>query len=387
MEIKRLRREQELQELKLMVLEDAASMAFEKVLRSDLEAQRKLEEKRQERLRQERERKIKHWNKCAAKIQKIVRGVFSRVRTKIKKCEIHLERAISCRDEEELIKAIQITQKMNVKSKVIKEICQNARILLTTVQGELYIKMHLDQAVQTRSDELIRDAIKLAEDAGMTYLEEYSRAKQSFDKEVKRRSVIQHIQVLLDRCSSIPNLVKNADKLNELVTLATVLSLSGEYIVQDARNRLNRIQSLIKVRNDIRYAVELCSAKMMQDAMQARHKLLKIYGSEFCAEEAHAVLKMSQMYAHEEEIAMTADESSSNGVKSENSAPTDENAEATCEEKDSRAGDDNNEAESQKDTRRGSVSDVRMPPFVRKQLDLIREAQTAEGKGDILLYF
>jgi hypothetical protein len=57
-----------------------------------------------------------------------------------------------------------------------------------------------------------------------------------------------------------------------------------------------------KIRNDIRKAVELCSASMMHRTMEARHKLLKIYGQEFCEEEARAVLKILQMYSHEEQI-------------------------------------------------------------------------------------
>jgi hypothetical protein len=379
LELKRIRREKEMQEVSLMTKEDSLSRAYENMIRSNLEEQRKLEEKRQLRLQQERDRKLKHWNRCATKIQKIVRGMFSRLKTKIKKCETHLERAISSRSEEALAAAIKLTEKMNLKSKTTKEICQNAKILLTTVQGELFVKLQLDDAVRMRSEELIREAMRLAEDAGMTYLEEFSRAKQSFDKEIKRKSVLQHIEIILDRCNTVPNLVKHSDKLNDLVSIATSLGLSGEYLVQDARNRLGRIQSLLRIRNDIRYAVELCSASMMQKAMEARHQLLKIYGPELFAEEAHAVLKMLQMYVHEEQIVKRTD---SENAKRDSSEVTEENIMSQgankSEDGETTASCD---ATTTDDSRKGAAdNDVRLPPFVRKQLELIRDARAAAGK-------
>ena len=380
MELKRIRREREMMETSLMTKEDSVSRAYENMIRSNLEEQRKLEEKRQLRLQQERDRKLKHWNRCASKIQKIVRGMFSRLKTKVKKCEIHLERAISSRSEDALASAIQLTEKMNLKSKTIKETCQNAKVLLTTVQGELFVKLQLDDAVRMRSEELIREAMRLAEDAGMTYLEEFSRAKQSFDKEIKRKGVLQHIQVILDRCNTVPNLVKHSDKLNDLVAFATSLGLSGEYLVQDARNRLGRIQSLLRIRNDIRYAVELFSASMMQQAMAARHQLLKIYGPDLFAEEAHAVLKMLQMLVHEEQIVKRTDteirKKQDMEITEENSIAEEGNKSPSDSDNRDIAGDATTKEDSRKDV---VGSDVRLPPFVRKQLDLIRDARTADG--------
>ena len=40
--------------------------------------------------------------------------------------------------------------------------------------------------------------------------------------------------------------------------------------------------------------------------MEQRQKLLRIYGSAFCADEATAVVRMLQMIAHETEIASAA---------------------------------------------------------------------------------
>lgn len=307
LELKRKRRELEAKETQQMVVEDQLSTSVEDMIKSDLEEQARIEAKRQERIRQERERKMRHWNRCITKIQKIVRGVLSRTKTKIKKANTYLERAVNERSESNLIDAITMTERMGIKNKDTKEHLQAAKNLLTTVQGENYVKDQLNTAVNTRSDEMIREAIQLAKDAGMTYLDEFLKSQQSFSKEVKRRHILQQLEILLEKCNTIPNLIRHTDKLRELVGTATSLNLAGEYFVQDARNRMARVQSLLKVRDNIRKAVELCSVSMMRAAMEERHKLLKIYGPDFCESEATAVVKMIQMISHERVVSQTAD--------------------------------------------------------------------------------
>ena len=262
LEIKRKRRELEAKETELMIIEDQLSAEVEDMIKSDLEEQARIEERRQERIRQERERKIRHWNRCMTKIQKIVRGALSRTRTKVHKVNVYLERAVNERSETSLVEAIILTESMDLKNKDTKERLQAAKMLLATVQGENYVKEQLRDAILARSDELIQDAIRFAADSGMTYLDEYKHAKQSFSKELKRRHVLQHLELLLEKCNTIPNLVQLADKLVELIQTAASLNLAGEYFVQDARNRVARVKSLLKVRDNIRKAVELCSVSM-----------------------------------------------------------------------------------------------------------------------------
>lgn len=346
LERKRKQRERELEEARGMAAEDARSLRAEEAFRSDLAERRRIEEARLLRLKLEREKKLKHWNMSASVIQKRVRGMLARIRWAIRKAEHYLERAIISRSERLLEEAIIMTEAMKSRPKRIKEICANAKILLVTVQGEVFVKGQLEDAMATQNDELISSAIRLAEDAGMTYLEEYSRGKQALDREVRRRAVLSHIQGTLDRCSSIPSLVKYADKLEGLILTATHLGLSGEVLVQDATSRLHRILSLLRVRDDIRIAVELCSVSMMKQSMTERHKLLSIYGPQFCEDEARAVLRLLQMLSHETRIAPATDAEPQGG---EGSSPA------------------------------LSRSDVRLPPFVRQELDRIRDARTANG--------
>lgn len=424
--------------------EDRLSTAVEDLIKSDLEEQARMEEKRQERIRQERDRKMRHWNRCMTKIQKIVRGKLTRTKAKIHKANVHLERAVSERSEVKLSKAIVMTETMGIKNKDIRERLQAAKMLLTTVQGENYVREQLNDAILARSDEMIKEAIQFAHDSGMEYLDEYKAAQQSFSKEIKRRHVLQHLELLLEKCNSIPNLVKLADKLVELVTTATTLNLAGEYFVQDARNRLARVQYLVKVRDNIRKAVELCSVSMMRTAMEERHKLLKIYGPHFCEEEAIAVVRMLQMISHETEIQSTVaavveakqgqeqthkdddgtdDDNENQPENPESDGPAGHEAErlikagensddATKEgfdhgdegEENSKrekpfdeteqllelsknlqeagrhrkSGDETSHRPPEKAASSGSGTDVRLPPFVRSQLDRIRDAQTAD---------
>jgi hypothetical protein len=354
LERKRQQREREQEESRRMGVEDARCALVEEAFRSDLSERRKIEEARQLRLKIEREKKLKHWNMSATLIQKRVRGMIARIRWSIKKAEFYLERAILSRSERLLEEAIVLTESMKSKPKKIKDICANAKILLVTVQGEVFVKSQLEDAMATQNDELISSAIRLAEDAGMTYLEEYSRGKQALDREVRRRAVLSHIQGALDRCGSIPSLIKHADKLEGLVLTATNLGLSGEVLVQDATGRLRRVQSLLRVRDNIRVAVELCSVSMMKEAMRERHKLLPIYGPQFCEDEARAVLRLIQMFSHETHIAPGTDPELPRGSDAEGSENT-------------------------SSFHPPPRNDVRLPPFVRQELDRIRDAKTASG--------
>jgi hypothetical protein len=49
------------------------------------------------------------------------------------------------------------------------------------------------------------------------------------------------------------------------------------------------------MRNKIRYAIEVCSVSKMKSSMEARNKLVHIYGPDLCSEEVAAVMNMMRM--------------------------------------------------------------------------------------------
>lgn len=296
-----------------MAKEDEASRALEEEYKTNLEMARKAEEEKKARIRAEYERIMKVRKLAATRIQKVLRGKWGRAKAKIFKAEVMLSRAIKSRIEKDLIEvnyglnatfgfitfyqAIHLVDTLQLKSKHIKTMKQNAKDLLLEVEGEEYVRSELQQAISSMSHDMLTHAIKLAEDANMVYLDELSRAKQALINISSRREVLKTLQSVLSRCVSVPSLLAHTDILDRLVMSATALGLGGEFLVQDTVLRCQRIKRLINIRNDIRNAVELCSISKMQTSIQARNALVPIYGVDLCAEEVEAVKNMMRMFS------------------------------------------------------------------------------------------
>ena len=95
----------------------------------------------------------------------------------------------------------------------------------------------------------------------------------------------------------------------------------------------------------------------MESAMSEREKLLKIYGSDLCAEEADAVNSMRKMISFER-ISYKNKESRDGGGK-------EGEGEGEGEERDSNVSNSN-----------GDDTDIKLPMFVCKQLELMRSSKS-----------
>ena len=104
----------------------------------------------------------------------------------------------------------------------------------------------------------------------------------------------------------------------------------------------------VYLRDDIRYGVEVCSVRRMRAGMEARGRLTRLYGFDLCAEETVAVNNMMRMFAM---VQGCGTDSTDNTVKDND------------EDKD----DDDDDQE-----------DTKLPPFVREQLDLMKQGKQLE---------
>jgi len=333
----------------LMAAEDEASRLIEEDYRLNSGLRKKMEEEKREKLRKEFERVKQLRLSSATCIQRHVRGSQGRSKARTAKVHISLERAINGTSEIDIQKAILLVDELGVKTKQARTLRQNAKDLLLEVQGESYIKVQLEEAIVTASDELLANALELAEHAGMVYLEVYKRAKLTFANVLQKRSVLGKLQALLDKCNSVPKLLAHQEKLNEYVAHCTEIGLGGEYLVQDTLLRVKRLGSLMVLRDEIRYAVEVCSPARIEVAMAKRNKLVHIFGEELCAEEVAAVLNMRRMFA----------------LLGDDDKDEERRAQSTDDEEEE-DGDD----------------DAKLPPFVRSTLDLLRSAK-AQGEEEV----
>lgn len=345
--------------LKLMSLEDEATRLIEEDYRVNADLRAKMEEEKREKLRAEFERVKQLRFSSAQTIQRQVRGRQGRSKAKTAKVHIGLERAINGRSEVDIQQAILLVDVLGVKTKHARTLRQNAKDLLLEVQGECYIKQQLEDATVTLSDEMLSDALGLAEQAGMTYLEGYKRAKATHANVQKKRSVLGSLKALLDKCNSVPKLLAHQEKLHEYIAHCTELGLGGEYLVQDSLLRTKRLGSLVQLRDQIRYAVEVCSPLRIEAAMTNRNKLVHIFGEELCAEEVAAVLNMRRMFA----LLGDKDKESTRGRGRSRS--------------DFEEGDEEEDDEEEEE----DDDDAMLPPFVRSTFDSIREAK-AKARSD-----
>jgi hypothetical protein len=136
---------------------------------------------------------------------------------------------------------------------------------------------------------------------------------------------------------------------------------------------MQRIYSLVQLRDKIRFAVEMCSVKKMDAAMKERELQVKIYGPELCSEEVNAVEGMRRMFmyesqVHNKSIKRSVKLSSENGKDKVNK----------CAKSSAMDDDDDDDDVEDSYSHENDESDVRLPPFVRTQLEVVRNANTLE---------
>ena len=199
-------------------------------------------------------------------------------------CEVKLERALNSRKLETLRQAIDMPRKLGVSLavrqptgsapmlsdssvktiKLIKTYQQHAKNLMSDILNESYVTAQLQDAISAMNIDLLKSAIKLAEDSKMPYLKEIAFARQTLEDQYQTRTILGILQTELAVCSSVPKLLARVDTINPLLHQALTLGLAGEYVVKNCVTRVNKIQSLIQLRNDMRTALELCSSTRME---------------------------------------------------------------------------------------------------------------------------
>jgi myosin heavy subunit len=342
-------------EIQEMEREDALAMSLEMIVRNDKELQAKLAQARLDRIVAEAQKQKMRMKNAATAIQRIFRGKFYRIRGKVFMCEELFARAFEFRDEETLKRALVMPALLGVTSKLIKMYQHDAKDLILEVLHETHVKNELAFAIRSGTVELLEQAIALAVgNKVLQHLPIVREARAALNELNQRRSVLSVLEGVLSRCVTVPALLSRVDKIRSLVQQCTELGLGGEYLVTDANIRLKRIATLIAVRDKIRFAVEICSANDIKSAMHERAKLLKIYGPDFCAEEIVAVAGMEKMFLHEQQMVLYRKQRA-------------EMAEA-----------EDFPAEEMKLTSDAGLekegSDIRLPPWVLQQLELMRNA-------------
>jgi hypothetical protein len=190
---------------------------------------------------------------------------------------------------------------------------------------------------------MLVEALNMAKGTILENTELFLNAQSILENEQKKSFLLMNIENEISKSTSIPKLLGRVDRLLELVNEALSHGLGAEKVVVDTLAHLHSIQTLIQLRNKIRISVELCSEKEMEIAMNEREKLLKVFGSDLCAEEADAVNSMRKMIIFERKSHKNKDSSDDKGGLDENN---------------------------QEDT------DIKLPMFVCKQLELMRNSNS-----------
>ena len=179
-------------------------------------------------------------------------------------CEESLERALISNNEEDLNHAIFLTNKYsNVQSKLIKTYKTQIKTIINEKFHESYIINQLNEAIVCENMELIEMAIKLTVNNNFTHLIEYSKALNMYTNYQLKRNILNTIEIELFDCKTISILLNKTDKLQSLINKSIELGISNEGMIPIAAVRLNKINNLINMRNDMRKAVELCSNNAM----------------------------------------------------------------------------------------------------------------------------
>jgi hypothetical protein len=132
--------------------------------------------------------------KAATLIQKMMRGSYYRTQGRIFMCETMLETALQRKDELLINRAIAMPQLFGVTSKLIKVYQASAKKLIMEVLSEAFVANELREAMQVGSVEMLRSAIRRANEAKMPYLVELQEARRTLTQLLHLRTVLTNIE-------------------------------------------------------------------------------------------------------------------------------------------------------------------------------------------------
>jgi hypothetical protein len=331
-------------------------------------------------MRAENERKLKVAINAALLIQRCFRGKLGRSKGRKYMVERTFERAIESQGHQQILHAVALQRKYNVTSKLIRSYQYHSKALILNMFNESYVINALEDAIATANVELLKSAIELTEKNNMMYLAAYQVAKQTLERSHEKHHVIDLLeQELRLNTNSIPKLIRRIDIIQGYIHQALRLGLaSSEAIVHEAAIRITKIQNLIKTRNEMRHAVELCSESRISHYLEERAKLATIFGDELFDEEANAMNGMLRMLRYDKQI---TEQYRIDTVLSQKTMDIDNKPPTTTPTRTLHDLDDEEDAEekSQELTSYGDPGDdIKLPGFVRQVLDKIHFASTRQ---------
>jgi hypothetical protein len=168
---------------------------------------------------------------------------------------------------------------------------------------------------------LLSSAVQLAKDNNMNYLKEVYEANQIIYELENHRVLLNMLQDELSKCNTMSNFMKKYDIIQYLIMQSFQYDLHGEKIVIEASNRLQKIENLLKLRQSLRHALEICSPTKMIKTMKERAKYLRLFSENFLEEEALAIEKIMNMLRYKQTLltpALQNYNSNSDGEQEEN---------------------------------------------------------------------
>jgi len=131
--------------------------------------------------------------------------------------------------------------------------------------SKAYVTNQLKDAISSGSVELLESAIHLAESLkNCDLMPELMAAKKALDDTKETQATTDALTRELEAATTVPRLVASVDKLQVLINRANKAGMGNSHQVHDAKLRMQKVASLIQLRDKMRFAVEICSPSKMK---------------------------------------------------------------------------------------------------------------------------
>jgi len=296
-------KQQEDNEKKLMSIEDTLSMKQEMLIRNDVGLQTRLQQAKLQKQKDEQTKQRKRREAAVILIQAQFRGYVIRRKVRVILCEKFFEMALATRSEAGIQRALQRPKQWKVTSKLIKMYSHAAKELILQVMHENYVNDNLLQAIAIKSIPMIQEAIKLTKENDMLYVPAYQIALQELQCLQQQKLIVHLLTNELSKCINMPALLQRYDTLVYLVEEGLKRpELTTEEVMLSAITRIQKVENLIRLRQELRVAVEICSPTKMKRLLLQRKGMVRMFGEQFLAEEANAIDKLLSMLNYKQTL-------------------------------------------------------------------------------------
>ena len=205
-------------------------------------------------------------------------------------------------DDTALRQAILLAQKSGKKKPIILSLVAKCQELTKIYDDVFALEEKLIDLSRTSDVTVLQEYLQQARSMDVTGSDAVDKAQKRYNLLVRSAEVSQQLVELCDTDDAGRTVARSKLIENLLIEYSSDYLEISPKVIKIARDKLDRYTPLIRLRDELRGVIEMCSLSAINENMEKRNMYAAVIGQSYCAEEADAARNIIRMLSLESEM-------------------------------------------------------------------------------------